>query len=176
MALRLTNDRVTYGTALWFGVLAGLAVTALLGLARWSGLIPFDLSLILGTWLGFSPGLEVWITGFLMHLLLSAIVAVIYATAFQVFHRASAIIGIAFAFVHWLISGLLMGLMPLMHPLMPEVVQAPGFFGINGGPMSAVVVLALHLVFGAMVGALCSDARERKSQPSFPSQPVTGVY
>jgi hypothetical protein len=53
-----------------------------------------------------------------------------------------------------LVSGFfcLLGLAPQLHPLMPEILPAPGVFMVNGGISDGVLFFALHLIYGAIVG------------------------
>jgi hypothetical protein len=48
-----------------------------------------------------------------------------------------------------------LGMMPMMHPRMRSgEIDEPGFYALRYPPMTAMGFLMLHLVFGAIVGAL----------------------
>lgn len=47
-----------------------------------------------------------------------------------------------------------MGMMPMMHPRMPNPVMAPGAFLFNLGTMDVIAEFMLHMIFGAVVGAM----------------------
>jgi hypothetical protein len=153
---------MNYGRACVAGVLGGVAMSIGLAVGRMMGM-PANLELMLGTMM-LPPGSGAWIAGFMMHLLISGGIALIYAWAFEhITHRASASIGAAFAIVHAVIGGLFMGMMPLMHPLIPEQMPAPGAFMSNIGTMGIVAEFALHILYGAVVGAVYGGAAVRRS-------------
>ncbi len=142
------------GKAIVAGLIAGIAGTILLALGRVIG-IPINLGLMLGTMLGLAPGPSTWFVGFIIHLVVSAILGILYAAGFEyITHRSGVGIGIGFSILHILVAGLLMGAIPMMHPMIPEVMAAPGAFLAYRGPAGVLMFLVLHLAFGAIVGAM----------------------
>jgi len=90
-----------------------------------------------------------------MHLMISGAIALIYAWAFEhLTHRAGWLVGVGFGVVHAIIAGVVMGMMPMMHPRMPNPVMPPGAFLSNLGTMGVVAEFMLHMVYGAVVGAM----------------------
>ena len=80
------------------------------------------------------PGTAAFIAGLLIHLVVSGLIELMYAWGFEhVTHRAGWLAGVAFAVIHTLIAGLFMGMLPMMHPRMPEPMPPPGFFMANLG-------------------------------------------
>ncbi len=62
--------------------------------------------------------------------------------------------GLLFGAVHWLISGMMLGMMPVMHPLVRAgSLENPGPFVLSMGATTAMGFLMLHLIFGVLVGA-----------------------
>jgi hypothetical protein len=57
------------------------------------------------------------------------------------------------AVIHAAIVGMFVGLTPQFHPQIPETMRDPGPFFANLGLAGAVAFFALHLVYGAVVGA-----------------------
>jgi hypothetical protein len=45
-------------------------------------------------------------------------------------------------------------MMPMMHPLIPEMMPAPGTFMSNMGMMGVMAEIVLHVAYGAVVGAM----------------------
>ncbi|MGI8495639.1 MAG: hypothetical protein ACR2L1_10075 [Pyrinomonadaceae bacterium] len=86
------------------------------------------------------------------HLIVSSLIALIYAVGFEyVTHASSWLIGAGFGIIHWLIAGVFMGIMSSMHPLMARgELAAPGFFAANFGIMSMVAFLVLHIFTGRL--------------------------
>lgn len=136
------------------GVLGGLIMSLGLFLGRLMGM-EVNIESLMGT-LFFEPGALAWTVGLVMHLMLSGMIAVAYAWGFEtVTKRASAGLGAAFAAVHILVAGLVMGaVIPAVHRLVPEQMAGPGYFMANHGAMGTVAFVVLHLVFGMIVGAL----------------------
>lgn len=116
--------------------------------------LPMNLEMMEGTFLVRPPGPVAWIVGFIMHLVISGLIALLYAWAFEhVTHRAGWLVGAGFGLVHAVIAGLFMGMVPAMHPLIPGVLPAPGAF-LSNIPMGPVVLFVLHAMYGAVVGAV----------------------
>jgi hypothetical protein len=152
---------MNYGRAFAAGVLGGIAMSIGLAVIRAMGM-PANLELMLGTML-LPPGGAAWIVGLMMHLLISGIIALIYAWGFEhVTHRAGAGIGAAFALVHAVIGGFFMGLMPMMHPMIPDQMPAPGAFMSSMGMAGIVAEFVLHILYGAVVGATYHVAQIRR--------------
>jgi hypothetical protein len=100
-----------------------------------------------------------------MHLMISALIALVYGWGFEnLTHRADWLVGIGFGFIHAIIAGVVMGMMPAMHPLMPEQVPAPGAFMSNLGIMGIAAEFMLHLIYGAIVRAMYGPVRGSASE------------
>jgi hypothetical protein len=75
-------------------------------------------------------------------------------------------VGAAFGLAHAVIAGLGMGIVPAIHPMIPERMPAPGAFMANLGAIGIVAEFALHAVYGAIVGAMYGPViGERAPQP-----------
>ncbi len=94
------------------------------------------------------------VLGWAMHFMMGVIFAIIYA-ALWAFGIGSATWanGLVFGAVHWLIAGLMMGGVPMMHAgVKAGTVKAPGLYmTANGGMMSFVGGLIGHAVYGLVV-------------------------
>ena len=64
--------------------------------------------------------------------------------------------GLAIGIMHGVAAGVLLGLVPAVHPRVPEEVVPPGLFMSRRGAHGAVALIALHALFGAVVGAAIS--------------------
>lgn len=107
------------------GLVGGVAMTALGWLVRQVGL-EMNAEMMLGTMVS-TPGVTAWMIGLLMHLTISALIALAYAWGFEhVTHRAGAAVGLGFAVIHIVIAGVVMAMIPAMHPMIPEQMPAPG--------------------------------------------------
>ena len=61
--------------------------------------------------------------------------------------------GLAIGIMHGVVAGVVLGFVPAVHPRVPEEVAAPGLFMSGRGAQAAVTLIALHALFGAVVGA-----------------------
>ena len=141
-----------YPRAFGYGVLGAFMMTVLLALVRWVGLTQFNISMFLGSMITQEFTATTWAIGFAWHLLNGGIFGMVYAGIFRATGSASAGKGTLFGFIHWLGFSLVMALSPNIHPLIPSEIVEPGYFAINYGVITAVGALALHLIFGYIVG------------------------
>lgn len=140
------------GKAFLAGVVGGAVMSVFLAMARAIGM-PARLEMMMGTM--FMPeGTAAFVVGLIMHLMISGLIALIYAWGFEhVTHRAGWTMGVAFSIIHIIIGGVFMGMMPMMHPRMPPM-NPPGAFMANLGAMGVVAFVMLHMIYGAIVGAM----------------------
>lgn len=148
------------GTAFWAGVVGGVVMVVLMWMARTFMGMQIDLSMMLGTML-LPIGTGAWIVGFMMHLIISGLIALIYAWGFEhVTHRAGVLVGMGFSIIHSVGTGIFMGLVPAIHPRMPEMIPIPGFFLSSLGMMGIVGLFILHFVYGGIVGAMYGSVEQ----------------
>lgn len=146
---------MNYGRAFLAGVIGGVVMSLVMAMARNFMGMEVHLEMMEGTMLGLQPGTTTWVIGFVMHLIISGIIGIIYAFGFEyITHRAGWLMGAAFSIVHGLIAGVLFTMIPAIHPLVPEKMPAPGAFMSNQGAMGVIAFFILHLIYGAVVGAL----------------------
>jgi hypothetical protein len=151
-----------WGKAFWVGAFGGLAAIVVTALARVAG-VPVNLAMTLGTMFGLPPSAWTWFWGFIVHLVISGIIAWVYAAGFEYgTHRANAWLGAAFSVVHVIVAGLLFGLLPAIHPAIPELMAAPGIFLSNVGAGGVITFILVHLVYGLIVGALYRPVKHRE--------------
>jgi hypothetical protein len=62
--------------------------------------------------------------------------------------------GVSIGAIHGVLSGVALTAVPAFHPLIPETLPAPGMFLSELGMSAAVLFVALHLVFGAVVAGV----------------------
>ncbi len=142
------------GKAFLAGVIGGAVMSALMWMGRVIMEVPANLEMMLGTMV-LEPGSTAWIIGLMMHLMISGLIAIIYAWGFErVTHRAGWLVGAGFGLIHAIIAGMVMGTMPAMHPRMPEPMMPPGAYLSSMGAMGVMMEFVLHLIYGAIVGAM----------------------
>jgi len=134
--------------ALASGLLGGVVMAVLqllLAPTRWAG---FDLLNMWARFVGFDGQRAV---GVVVHLAVSAAVAVVYGIGFSVAAASDAgwAWGLTGSIIHCIVGGLFLAAVPADET---RNVPAPGPFGIRLGSSVPIAFLAGHLAFGVTVG------------------------
>ena len=146
------------GAAIGAGILAGAVMGALLymGIAIMPTQMRMNLFFLLGSMV-FRQGAIVYIAGAMVHGVLSIVFGLLHVALYQAFGLEASLAawGLLFGFGHYLIVGMALGMMPVMHPrIRAGDLQAPGFYALGYPKATAVGFLMLHLVYGLLVGVL----------------------
>jgi hypothetical protein len=147
-----------FPAAIGAGLLSGLAMTAMLymGRAVMPGQMKMNLLYLLGTMM-FRQTTVVYMAGAMAHAGMSIVFALIHVSIYEAIGLDSnlAAWGLLFGLAHYMVSGMAMGMMPMMHAgVRSGVVRAPGAFALDFPPGTAMGFLVLHLLFGVLVGVL----------------------
>lgn len=141
-------------------IIAGMAgtvvFTVIMLLAPRMGMPDMDIVGMLGTMFNKEGNRTL---GWIMHFMMGIIFALIYAALWAAGIGApTAVWGLIFGAVHWLVSGLMMGVVPMMHAgVKAGTIEAPGFYMWNtGGMMSFMGGLIGHMLFGLTVALVYS--------------------
>ena len=154
-----------------WGAVAGGAVGATLlasgyRLAQELGWTRMDIPFLLGT--VFTENRRVAaVVGWVIHLVNGLLFALLYAAVFAATGLASWWFGLLLGVVHAaFVGGALVNLLlPAVHPRMGNMwtdaqetplLEPPGFMLFNYGRSTALITLALHLAYGAIVGAFAA--------------------
>lgn len=141
------------GKAILFGVLGAAAISVITAVLRALGK-PISIELLLGTLTGMAPGGAAFGVGLLIHLAMGAGFGLVYAVLFErVWVHGGAFTGMLLAVIHSSLIGILIGLTPQFHPMVPERLADPGPFFANLGVVGVIAYFAAHIVYGAIVGA-----------------------
>lgn len=135
------------------GVLAGSATSLVAAAARGFGLA-MNIELILGSALTEQVGLFTWVLGFVVHLLISGLVGFLYGVAVLLVRRSGPLAGAVMGLGHLVVDGIAVGWLGEAHPLMPALLAAPGPFFAGAGAEGVLAFAVLHLLFGALMGAM----------------------
>lgn len=128
-------------------LVATLVFTMVLMMAPKMGMPKMDIVSLLGSMFG----KNIPILGWMMHLMMGVVFGFIYAYLWSFgIGSPTWLNGLIFGAVHWLIVGVVMGAIPMIHLGMKNgSVQAPGLWMTkNGGLMAFMGGLAGHMVFG----------------------------
>lgn len=131
--------------------------------------------LIVGTMV-VPAGASAYVAGLMIHAMMSVAFGLIHGSILAAVDvgspGAGAAVGALFGFVHAITVGAMLGVMPVMHPRMrpahPKLVPAlasggsssseeelldpPGFFGLNYPPLTVIGFFMLRIMFGLIVG------------------------
>ena len=145
------------------GVLAGVAMSAMMALARLFG-FPVKMELLLGT-LFLDPGPAAWVLCFAVFLVGCGLIALLYGVGFEyVAHRADEKTGLAFALIHIVVGGAALGALPVIHPRVTEMLPAPGAYLANLGVLGILSFVGLHLMYGALIGGMYGPVLHTKGE------------
>lgn len=137
------------------GVIGALAMTVLMLVLRAAGVSAMNFEMMLGSMFTAEINLGTWFFGLAIHLGFGALFGIAYALGMEGLRRQNAGIGLAFALVHTVASGWVLPQLMLLHPLVRSGrLENPGFLASSYGPGEVLVFAVLHLLYGAIVGAL----------------------
>jgi hypothetical protein len=151
---------------LW-GFAATILLTSLTVAAQSLGLTRVDIPFIIGTM--FTPDRDrAKIVGLAVHLINGWIFAIVYALFFEKIGDATWWYGALMGGLQGIfIVAVLLPILPGIHPRMvsdfrgPEptrLLEPPGFFVTNYGRITPLVLMLVHVLYGAMIGAFYSLA------------------
>ena len=155
---------MSWPNALLAGFVGTLLLTTLEAGAQQLRLTRMSLPYLLGTMV--TPSREkAKLVGFGLHLVNGEILAFVYLLLFHAVGRATAVLGGIFGLVHSAVLLLvLIPLFPAVHPRMSSPssgptelrpLEPPGPFALNYGFSTPAAVVLAHVLFGAVLGALC---------------------
>ncbi len=132
------------------GIAATIVFTMILMMAPKMGMPKMDIVNLLGSMFSAKSNP---VLGWMMHLMMGVVFALLYAFLWSLgVGTATWTSGLIFGAVHWLIVGMTMGMIPMMHVgIKSGTVQAPGLWMTNnGGIMAFMGGLVGHAIFGAV--------------------------
>ena len=133
------------------GIAGTIVMTMVMVVAPKMGMPKMDIVGLLGSMFK-KEGVEP--LGIVMHFMMGIIFAVIYALLWSKgIGRTSVGYGALFGTIHWLIVGLIMGMIPMLHAgIKAGTVKAPGVYMTNnGGAKGFMGGLIGHIVYGITV-------------------------
>jgi hypothetical protein len=157
---------MTIWGALAGGFVGTLFLTSGMRLATELRLTRIDLPFLLGT--AFTDDrLRARALGYMLHFVAGLAFATLYWAVFRAIGESSWWLGALFGFIHAVFAGtaLVNLLLPLLHPRLATPftaantsprLEAPGFLLLNYGTSTPLVMIAVHLIYGAIVGEFVS--------------------
>jgi hypothetical protein len=142
---------------------------------RSMGVTELNIELLLGSMFTHNLSVLAGAIGVVIYLLLAGLIACLYAIGFvHVTQRGNWAIGLLFSLVHVGMTGLAMDALGDIHPLLirPPLpllgghLLAPGLFATNFGDMTVAGFVALHFVYGGIVGAMSQVVPQTRLVPA----------
>jgi hypothetical protein len=145
------------------GVLGAATMSALTALARRRG-VPVDFEAMLGTIAGGAPTTARRRVGFGLQMVNGGLLAQPYGAVLDRAPDASGwAVGAGLGLLHSLAAGVLLGAVPAVHPEVPRRLPKPGPFYARQGFPAVALLVATHVLYGAIVGAVYA-ARPRRAR------------
>jgi len=143
---------MNYGRAMLGGATGAVAVTFYNLILRYLGM-HIDIEMILGTIFGGMPGISHWWIGFGIHVIVGMSFGIIYAFFFELGTRKTGwIAGLKIALPHTIIAGFLYGFIPVINPIVPRYLPAPGYFMAHDGVPYIAAFAGMYFLFGLIMG------------------------
>lgn len=134
------------------GLVGTLVMSMVMVMAPKMGMPKMDIVGMLSTMFS-KKGIPV--LGWMMHMMMGIIFALVYAFLWsQGIGAATWLYGLIFGAAHWLVVGVIMAMIPMMHiGIRSGSVKAPGLYMTgNGGGMKAFIGgLMGHMIFGLVI-------------------------
>ena len=136
-------------------------MSALTALARRRG-VSVEFEAMLGTLAGGAPTAARRRAGLALQLVNGGLLAQPYAAILDRTPRASGwALGAALGLLHTLAAGAFLAAVPAIHPEVPRRLAEPGPFYARHGAAAVGLLLATHVIYGAIVGAVYAAAPRR---------------
>jgi len=132
------------------GIVGTIGISVVMAVAPMMGMPKMDIVGLLSTMFG-KPNR---ILGWMMHMMMGVVFALIYAFLWSIgIGSPNWLFGLIFGAVHWLIVGVTMAMIPLMHAgIKSGDVDPPGLWMTNqGGILAFLGGLMGHMIFGLVV-------------------------
>ena len=153
---------VSIGGALAGGVVGTIVLTSGLRIAQAEGWTRMDIPLLLGT-IFTGDRSRASAIGYAVHFVNGLVFSLGYYAIFKAVGHAGWVFGAILGVVHAAFAGgiLVTVLLPAIHPRMgtlwsdaaeTPILEPPGFLLVNYGRRTAIWTLAVHVVYGAIVG------------------------
>ncbi len=150
------------GLAFLAGVIGGAVMIALVAIARAAGITDLNFGILWGSMITNNATAGTWVLGAVIHLVVSGLIALIYAAVFEAIRGSNWFTGLIGGAIHAVIGGLLLTELPAIHQAIPDLIRAPGAFAINYGTATATLFVVGTLIYGIIVGGLYTPVHTHK--------------
>ena len=131
-----------------------MAALLYMGIAMVPNRMKMNLFRLLGT-MALPDGTAAYVMGGMTHAMMSVVFGLIHLGLYTALDLESGLAawGLLFGALHWMIVGMGLGMVPVMHRgIKSGRMEAPGLYALNYPKLTAMGFLMLHLVYGVLVG------------------------
>ncbi len=145
-----------FPATIWAGLVGGgvMVVILYMGIGMMPSQMKMNLLYLLGSMM-VKQKVMAYMAGAMIHAMMSIAFALAHVGVFEALDVDSYLLawGLLFGLVHYLVVGMALGMIPMMHPrIRSGDIQAPGAYALSYPKMTAAGFLMLHLLFGLLVG------------------------
>jgi hypothetical protein len=140
------------GLAFATGMIGWAVMVSLTILLRAIRATELNLCMIVGSLFTGQVSTDAWTLGFIAGLIVSGVIALVYAGVFEGLRRSGWQLGLVGGAIHTAVAGVFFAALSAFHPAMPDQIAPPGPYAINYGVITTMAFVASHLLFGVIVG------------------------
>jgi hypothetical protein len=159
------------GLAFIAGVIGGAVMVAIVAIVRALNITGLDLSMLWGSLFTHTESGGTWALGFIVHLIVSGLIALIFAAVFEAIRASNWWIGLIGGAIYAVVAGLVIaGYHVAVTTAAGTVVESPGAFASNYGSIAFGTFIIAYLVYGIIVGSMYTPVRVRALAAATPRE------
>lgn len=150
------------GLAFIAGVIGGAVMIGFIAIIRALGIASLDLSMLWGSLFTHDLSGGTWVLGFIVHLIVSGLIALVFAGIFEAIRASNRWLGLLGGAILAVIAGFIVaGYRVPVTGAATAGMESPGAFTINYGAASLVTFIIGYLIYGVIVGSMYKPAHVR---------------
>lgn len=150
------------GLAFIAGVIGGAVMIAFVAIIRGLGGTALDLSMLWGSLFTHDLTGSTWVLGFIVHLIVSGLVALVFAGIFESIRASNWWIGLIGGAICAVVAGFIIAGYHV--PVTGEetaAMESPGAFAVNYGAGALITFVIAYLIYGIIVGSMYTPVHVR---------------
>jgi hypothetical protein len=150
------------GLAFIAGVIGGAVMIGFIAIIRGLGIANLDLSMLWGSLFTHTFSGGTWVLGFIVHLIVSGLIALVFAAVFEAIRASNWRLGLIGGAIVAIIAGFIVaGYHVPVSDTATASVESPGAFTINYGAASLITFVIGYLIYGVIVGSMYKPVHVR---------------
>lgn len=159
------------GLAFIAGVIGGAAMVLFVAIVRGLGITSLDLSMLVGSMFTHNVSGGTWVLGFIVHLIVSGLIALIFAAVYEAIRTSNWWLGLIGGAIYAVIAGFIVAAyrVPVTGTATAGL-ETPGAFAINYGGAALVTFIIAYLIYGIIVGSMYRPVHVRALAAGIPGE------